>query len=139
MRNSILLISLLIFSCKSIQQYAGNTNSLNGNWKPVQQEMNGRALPAIVFQSQLLTIQDSLYTLKAESMDKGILRFAGAQMDIYGKEGVNKDKHFTALYALQKDTLRICYNLKGDAYPTTFTTKGGGLLFLSVFVKQEQP
>ena len=110
MYKYLFLAALFFISCKSSKLAGFNSNTLNGSWKPIQQEMNGRPLPAVVFQTQLLTIQDSLYTLKAESLDKGILRFANGQMDIFGKEGVNSGKHFTARYERKKDTLRICYN-----------------------------
>lgn len=137
MKHFVWIAAAILASC-TVGKYK-QSHTMNGNWKPIFQEMNGRVLPAAVFQSQLLTILDSVYILKAESVDKGILRMANGQMDIFGKEGVNRGKHFTARYEQKKDTLRICYNLKGDAYPTEFSTKGGGLLFLSVFVKQQQP
>ncbi len=56
-------------------------------------------------------------------------------MDIYGKEGVNAGKHFTAIYKYDNEQLTICYNLSGDSYPKTFETKSKSRLFLSVFKK----
>jgi hypothetical protein len=47
-------------------------------------------------------IIDSNYTLTAESVDKGIVKYgSGDKMDIYGKEGVNMGKHFTAIINLK--------------------------------------
>jgi uncharacterized protein (TIGR03067 family) len=57
-------------------------------------------------------------------------------MDIYGKEGVNNGKHYTAIYKLENGQLSICYNLKGDSYPGSFDTKGKPLFFISVFRKK---
>ena len=57
-------------------------------------------------------------------------------MDIYGKQGVNAGKHFTAIYKLENELLTICYNLRGDSYPAAFETKGKPTLFLSVFKKE---
>jgi hypothetical protein len=57
-------------------------------------------------------------------------------MDIFGKEGVNSGKHFTAIYKLENEYLTICYNLSGNAYPETFETKGKPMYFLSVFKKK---
>jgi hypothetical protein len=54
-------------------------------------------------------------------------------MDIYGKEGVNTGKHFTAIYKLENNRLTICYNLAGDKYPELFDTKGRKQYFLCVF------
>lgn len=64
-----------------------------------------------------------------------MLKYHSGQMDIYGKEGINAGKHFTAIYKLDNDQLTICYNLAGDSYPTGFETKSKQALFLSEFKK----
>ncbi len=56
-------------------------------------------------------------------------------MDIYGKEGVNTGKHFTAIYKIENGQLTICYNLLGNIYPEAFETKGKPMYFLSLFKK----
>lgn len=92
-------------------------------------------MPATYFQTQKLVIQDTTYTFTAESVEKGTLSYKNGQMDIYGKEGVNKGKHLTAIYKLDNNRLIIVYNLKGDSYPSEFETKYKPTLFLSVFNK----
>ena len=109
---------------------------LNGSWVPVKQEIGGKELPAAVFQNQKLIITDTNYTVVAESIDKGTVKYRDTKMDIYGREGVNAGKHFTAIYKLENDQLTVCYNLKGDSYPELFDTKGKPLYFLSVFKKE---
>jgi uncharacterized protein (TIGR03067 family) len=123
----------LSISCSSSKKTSSGANALNGNWIPVHQEMSGKELPTSVYQKQRLCISDSNYTLMAESNDKGSLRYQGGKMDIYGKEGVNAGKHFTAIYKREKELLTICYNLRGDSYPLDFETKSRPMLFLSVF------
>jgi uncharacterized protein (TIGR03067 family) len=103
---------------------------------PVKQELNGTLLPVDAFKNQKLTINDSVYTYTAESIDKGIIKYQDNKMDIYGKEGVNTGKHFTAIYKLEDGQLTICYNLSGNNYPETFETKGQPAFFLSVFEKE---
>lgn len=112
-----------------------NTYPLNGSWTPIKQEFGGKELPAMAFQKQKLIINDTTYILSAESVDKGSLQYNNGQMDIYGKEGVNMGKHFTAIYKLENDQLTICYNLAGNGYPSAFETKSKPLFFLSVFKK----
>src|ERR1700751_1646733 len=114
---------------------AKDSDKLDGTWSPVQQEIGGKPLPKTVFEKQKLVINDSSYTLTAESVDKGVLKYANGKMDIYGKEGVNTGKHFTAIYKIENGQLTICYNLAGDNYPKTFETKGQPMYFLSVFKK----
>lgn len=134
---------LLIFSCICLtvgcaisKKNATSSNALNGSWTPIKQEIGGKELPAAAFQAQKLIIHDSIYTFTAESVDKGTVNYKGKQMDIYGKEGVNAGKHFTAIYKLDNGQLTICYNLSGDAYPEAFETKSKPTLFLSVFKKE---
>lgn len=125
----------LTIGCATTKKAQMNSNFLNGTWTPIRQEIGGKELPASVFQTQKLIISDTTYTFSAESVDKGTLTYKDGQMDIYGKEGVNKGKHFTTIYKLDNEQLTICYNLKGDSYPAEFETKSKPTLFLSVFKK----
>ncbi|HXB42626.1 MAG TPA: hypothetical protein VNV85_01140 [Puia sp.] len=109
---------------------------MNATWVPIKQEIGGTALPKTVFETQKLIISDSNYTFIAESTDKGVVKYMVDKMDIYGRQGVNAGKHFTALYKFENEQLSICYNLAGDSYPQTFETKGKPMYFLSVFKKE---
>ncbi|MGA2299009.1 MAG: hypothetical protein ABSG15_15800, partial [FCB group bacterium] len=122
-------------SCATTDKTNTNEVNLNGNWVPLQQEMGGKMFPKAIYEKQKLIINDSSYTLIAESVDKGILKYGNGKMDIYGKEGVNNGKHFTAIYKYENEQLTICYNLMGDSYPVAFESKSKPLLFLSVFKK----
>lgn len=85
-----------------------------------------------------MVLKDNTYTVTAESVDKGEVKYGeGNKMDIYGKDGVNAGKHFTAIYKYENGLLTICYNLAGNSYPEAFETKPNTLLFLSVFKKAE--
>ncbi len=135
----LVFISLLIFglSCVATQKAIAQTNTLNGNWAPVKEEIGGTLLPGTAFEKQQLILADSTYTFIAESIDKGVVKYTGTdKMDIYGREGVNEGKHFAAIYKYENEELSICYNLKGDSYPEAFETKGKPMFFLCVFKKQ---
>ena|SRR5690242_4268294 len=126
---------LLAFSCSTRKSNSNGPIVLNGSWTPVKQEIAGKELPPAMFQNQKLVINDSTYKFTAESVDKGIITFKNGKMDIFGKEGVNAGKHFTAIYKLDNGQLTICYNLRGDTYPVAFETKSSPALFLSSFKK----
>jgi len=136
--RSITFSSLFILClvCISSINVTAQSNLLNGNWKPVKLEIDGSALPPETFEKQKLIISDSNYTFIAESVDKGIARYKDGKMDIYGKDGVNNGKHFTAIYKFENEILLICYNLAGDKYPETFETKGKPTYFLATFKKE---
>lgn len=135
---SLLILSLSCTSTKNAasDSYRMKSNKLNGTWVPVKQEMGGTLLPNAAFENQKLIINDSTYTFIAESIDKGVVKYRDDKMDIYGKEGINAGKHFTAIYKYENEELTVCYNLSGDSYPEAFETKGKPLLFLSVFKKE---
>jgi uncharacterized protein (TIGR03067 family) len=132
-------LSILLFICLSIGcSTTKKTNApgfLNGTWTPVKQELGGKVLPPAAFEKQKLILNDSMYTLTAESVDKGVIKYNNDKMDIYGRDGVNAGKHFTAIYKYENGELTICYNLAGNSYPETFNTNGKPLYFLSVFKK----
>jgi uncharacterized protein (TIGR03067 family) len=136
--RSITFSSLFILClvCISSINVTAQSNLLNGSWKPVKLEIDGSALPPETFEKQKLIISDSNYTFIAESVDKGIARYKNGKMDIYGKDGVNNGKHFTAIYKFENEILLICYNLAGDKYPETFETKGKPTYFLATFKKE---
>ena len=123
----------LSIGCTTTKILKTNSYILNGTWVPVKQEMAGTMLPKAAFENQKLIISDSLYTVYAESTDKGLVKYQDNKMDIYGKAGVNAGKHFTAIYKFENELLTVCYNLSGNGYPGTYETKNNPLYFLSVF------
>lgn len=136
--RSILFIFLLIIGagCAGTKNATIKLSRLNGTWIPVKEEMGGTLLPKAAFEKQQLIIRDSTYSFTAESVDKGVIKYSNNdKMDIYGKEGVNKGKHFTAIYKYENEQLTVFYNLLGNSYPEAFETKGKPGLFLSVFKK----
>jgi uncharacterized protein (TIGR03067 family) len=128
----ILFSALTAFNCTKTMA----ENKLNGTWVPVKQEMNGILLPDSALLNQQLIIKDSTYSVIMNATDKGTITYDGNHMDITSTEGVNKGKHFTAIYRLENDQLSVCYNLAGDSYPDNFETIDHPTFFLSVFRKK---
>ena len=133
---TIFLSFCIIIGCTTTKKSTLTSNRLNGTWVPIRQEIGGASLPKVVFETQQLIINDSTYTVIAESIDKGVVKYRNDKMEIYGKEGVNAGKHFTAIYKFENGELIICYDLSGKSYPETFDTKGKPIFFLSVFKKE---
>jgi uncharacterized protein (TIGR03067 family) len=70
------------------------------------------------------------YTLDEAARPKG--------MTITGTEGPNKGKTFPAIYELQGDTLRLCYDLSGTKRPTEFKSSAGTELFLVTYTRAKE-
>jgi uncharacterized protein (TIGR03067 family) len=128
----LMFVLILSLGCAGTKNDAAK---VAGTWIPVKEVAGGTQIPAEAFKNQKLMLLDSTYTATAESVDKGIVRYSDNKMDIYGKEGVNNGKHFTAIYKLENGELSICYNLSGDKYPESFETANHSMYFLCVFKK----
>lgn len=129
-------VSLFVFFQFMAQRTVAQASLMNGLWVPVRQELGGQQLPAAAFASQELHISDSLYTVIAESMDRGVVKLSGSRMDIYSREGVNAGKQFKAIYRMDREELVICYDLSGTDYPIEFSTANKPQYFMSVYKKK---
>ena len=132
----IIKIIPLLISILSCGGHKGNSGLLDGSWVPVKQEIGGRVLPENAYKDTKLIISDTIYTMQAENLDRGVVKYSGNRMDIFVKEGVNTGKHFTAIFKYDSGRLTICYNLLGSEYPPAFETNGKPLYFLSEFLKE---
>jgi uncharacterized protein (TIGR03067 family) len=112
---------------------------LNGEWSMASMEMMGKAAPEAGFKNTRLINKDGEYLVKAESEDKGTVSVDASkspkQMTIKGTEGVNKGKTFLAIYELNGDELKVCYDLAGKEFPNAFKTEPGQLLMYAVYKK----
>jgi uncharacterized protein (TIGR03067 family) len=57
---------------------------------------------------------------------------------VIGTEGPNQGKTFPAIYELNGDTLRICYDLSGAKRPAEFKTIAGTKLYLVTYSRSKQ-
>lgn len=59
-------------------------------------------------------------------------------MDVTGTDGPNKGKTIPAIYELDGDTLRICYDLSGKECPKEFKTEKNTKLYLVTYKKDKR-
>ena len=122
---------------------AKDDDAIQGTWLPSTAELAGKPFPDEVRKTIKLVIKDDKYTVTVgEMVDKGTAKLnpkaKPKELDITGTDGPNKGKTILAIYELDGDTLRICYDLTGKNRPTEFKTKEGTLLFLVTY-KREKP
>ncbi len=137
MRKLIFLVfAVFLLACASKPIIGTGPKKLNGTWVPIKQELAGNTVSKSFYAKQKLIIKDSTYVVEAESIDKGTISIWKNKIDIYGKDGVNKGRHFTAIYKIENNQLFICYNLGGIGFPESFETLGKPQYFLSVYKKE---
>src|SRR5258708_7169808 len=111
-----------------------------GTWQMTKAVLGGAALSKKTVQSIRLELTDKTYSLTgAESPDKGTCELSLAKkpygIDVKGTEGPNKGKTFLAIFELDGDVLRVCYDLSGKKRPAKFESKEKTLLFLVEYKK----
>ena len=133
-------VSLFLFAGEIL---ADNAQSLDGVWLPTTMEVGGKMFPDELRNTIKLTIDGDSYTVTAgKHIDKGTVKHDSTAtpktMDIVGVEGPNKGKTILAIYEFDGQTLRICYDIGGEARPMEFKTIEGKLLFLATYQREKQ-
>ena len=111
---------------------------LRGTWLPSAAELGEKPFDEATLKTMKLVLEGDKYTVTVgKGIDKGTTKIDPAAkpktMDITGTDGPNKGKTFLAIYELDGDTLRVCYDLTGKGRPTKFMTQKGERLFLATY------
>lgn len=114
---------------------------LEGKWTPVKAELGGQALPEAVLKMISLKLEAGKYeAFVGDKPDRGTYTVAADAkpkgMTVTGTEGPNKDKSFPAIYELDGDTLRICYDLSGMKRPVEFRSALGTKHYLVTYQRK---
>ena len=112
--------------------------AMDGKWAMTSGEMAGTAFPAEVTKSLTLILDKGKYTVKSPGPDDlGTTTIDATktpkELDIKGTEGPNKGKTILAIYELDGDTLKVCYDLEGKKRPTEFKTAKESKQFLATY------
>ena len=132
------IATLLLAAAAWSQDAADERKLLQGTWLPTAAELSENPFDEATLKTIKLVLEGDKYTVTVgKSIDKGTTKIDPAAkpktMDIIGTDGPNKGKTMLAIYELNGDTLRVCYDLTGKARPSEFKTKKGELLFLATY------
>ncbi len=132
------VVAIFLFAAAFPQDGVTDAKMLEGTWTPKTAQLGETVLRDDDLKEIKLVIAGDQYTVTGvKAIDKGSIKFDAAKnpktMDIIGGEGPNKGKTFLAIYEINGDTLRICYDLGGKTRPTEFATKKGAALFLVTY------
>jgi uncharacterized protein (TIGR03067 family) len=142
----LVLLTLAALACCASASAADaedkDLKSMEGTWLPSAAELAGQEFPAEVRKSIKLIIQGENYTVfVGENPDEGTVALDSSKspkaMTIKGTKGPNQGKTFLAIYDLKSDTLRVCYDLSGKAFPEDFKTKAGTQLYLVTYERKK--
>ena len=136
----IACVPLVTFAAGS---HDDDAKTVQGNWKPVKAELAGQPMADAVLKSISLKLDHGKYEIfVGEAPDRGTYTLDSAtkpkSITITGTEGPNNGKTFPAIYELQGETLRICYDLSGDKRPTEFKSIAGTRLYLVTYNRKKE-
>lgn len=139
-RPGLFALALLMARAEARQNEG---DEVQGLWKPAEADLGGRKLPEKVLEPLRLELSKGKYTLTgAESPDSGTYTLDDSKkpkaMDVKGTDGPNKGKTFPAIYEIDGDTLRICYDLAGKERPKEFKTARDTKLYLVIYKRDKR-
>jgi uncharacterized protein (TIGR03067 family) len=104
---------------------------IQGTWKFVAQEMDGKAMPKEELATQTITFEGDKWSVRREGkvVQAGTHKFdpgkKPGQVDAVITEGQDKGSTMLGIYELKGDTIKVCFDPKGKERPTEFTSKAG--------------
>ena len=120
----------------------GDAGTIQGKWKPVQAELAGQPMSDELLKIISLKLDHGRYEVfVGDEPDRGTYTFDSStspkSMTVVGTDGPNHGRTFPAIYALDGDTLCICYDLSGAKRPAKFETHAGTKLYLMVYQRSK--
>lgn len=114
---------------------------LNGAWVPVSAIKDGKSMTSEECKSIRAVFHNGKYSVTVgDKHDTGTYTVDESkdpkQLTIVGTEGPNKGKTIPAIYELNKNTLKVCYDLSGKAPPEKFESKADSKMFLVTYEKK---
>jgi uncharacterized protein (TIGR03067 family) len=126
-------------------QELDDAKALHGTWIPVKAELGGQPMPDAVLKTITLKLNNSEYEVSVAGEpgpDKGTWTLDSTArpkgMKITGVKGPNAGKTFPAIYELEGDRFRVCYDLSGAKRPTEFKTSAGTQLYLVTYKRNQK-
>jgi uncharacterized protein (TIGR03067 family) len=143
LKHCVAILCAGLFVCGANSADKKETDNFDGTWVPIKAELAGTEFPEEIRKQIKLEIKGDNYTVTIGKMtDKGTSKINAKakpkEVDITSTEGANKGKTFLAIYELDGDMLKVCYDLSGKERPKEFKTMPNTQLYLVTY-KREKP
>ena len=140
---TLISLGILLATQNSSAAEPPDAKMMEGTWLPLKAELGGQPMPDNVLKSITLKLGDGKYAVTVGAApDNGTYsidpKTNPKSMSVTGTEGPNKGRTFPAIYELEGDTLRICYDLSGQKRPAEFKSIAGTKLYLVTYRRQKE-
>ena len=133
MRRVLVLAAGLAFTLPALADKAGDAPGvpqLQGKWKYVKGEENGKPVPEQQLRSDYVVIKGNRMTMVSQDeRRKWVVTYRAdalkkpATLDLKIVRGEGKGKTAKGIYEVKGDHLKLCYNVDVKEYPAGFSTK----------------
>jgi uncharacterized protein (TIGR03067 family) len=142
--TDILLICLAMAPILAVVagEAADDAKLMQGNWTPVTAELAGEPMGTVALKTISLKLENGKYEVfVGEHPDRGTYTIDSAtkpkSITVVGTQGPNQGKTYPAIYELDGDTLRVCYDLSGAKRPAEFKSVTGTMLYLVTYQRRK--
>jgi uncharacterized protein (TIGR03067 family) len=117
---------------------------LQGTWTLVAMETEGHEVPAEDFQGYNAVYEGNRLTLRVgeKVRRRGIVTVDPTRpvkaINTWDQDGPYEDQTVPGIYALEGDTLKVCFARPGQERPKEFTTKAGTAFLSCVYKRQKR-
>jgi uncharacterized protein (TIGR03067 family) len=114
--------------------------ALNGLWALTSGVSKGESMPEATVNTIRLALRSGKYSVRVgNQVDQGTYTIDASKtpktLTLEGTSGPNKGKKMLAIYELEKETLKVCYDTSGKAFPEKFESKPDTASFLATYKK----
>lgn len=122
------LLALTLAACAGVPP---RFPPLAGQWMPQSAELGGRDLPLSSFAGATLNLTTDSYEFGGDQGTYTIAEWSSSgEMDIHGVSGPNAGRTIPAIYELDGDELKLCYQLGSGERPDGFDSPEGSQVLL---------
>jgi uncharacterized protein (TIGR03067 family) len=119
-----------------------DATELQGTWQVKSATLAGEPVAAEIVRQLRLEIRGRSYSVTTTAgPDEGKLELdakaSPKRMKFIGVRGLNKDRTLLAVYELNGDELKISYLMRGETYPTDFTSTAENKHFVVVYERKK--
>ena len=116
---------------------------VDGTWLGAKAELSGKPFPEELTRTIRITVAKGKYKVAVSgTYDEGTFQLDPStkpkSLDLTATAGPNKGKTLLAIYELDGDTLKVCYDLTGKNRPKEFKTTEGSELYLVTYKREKK-
>ena len=120
-----------------------DSERVDGTWLGSKAELSGKPFPEELTRTIRITVEKGMYKVDVSGMsEEGTFKLDPStkpkSLDMTGTNGQNKGKQLLAIYELNGDTLKVCYDLSGKNRPKEFKTTEGSELYLVTYKREKK-